>query len=41
MDFTLERHFQDNPKVLVVIDESHNLRNDKSGSYQYLVDNIL
>lgn len=37
----LERHFQNNPKLLVVIDESHNLRNDKSSRYQFLVDNIL
>ncbi len=35
------RAFQKNPKFLVVIDESHNLRNDKSQRYQYLVDNIL
>jgi ERCC4-related helicase len=28
-------------KLLVVIDESHNLRNDKSSRYKYLVDNIL
>jgi superfamily II DNA or RNA helicase len=33
--------FINNPKLLVVIDESHNLRNDKSGRYQFLVDNIL
>lgn len=39
--FTLDTHFQYNPKLLVVIDESHNLRNDKSTRYQYLVDNIL
>ncbi|MCS7054526.1 MAG: helicase-related protein [Ignavibacterium sp.] len=39
--FTLENHFQNNPKVLIVIDESHNLRNDKSIRYQFLVDNIL
>ena len=28
-------------KVLIVIDESHNLRNDKSSRYNYLMDNIL
>ena len=34
-------YFQHNPKMLVVIDESHNLRNDKSSRYQFLVENIL
>lgn len=29
------------PKLLVVIDESHNLRNDKSGRYKYLLEQIL
>ena len=29
------------PKMLIVIDESHNLRNDKSGRYKYLVDTLL
>jgi len=33
--------FQNNAKILVVIDESHNLRNDKSERYNYLIDNIL
>lgn len=33
--------FQKRQKILIVIDESHNLRNDKSSRYQYLVDNIL
>lgn len=33
--------FINNTKLLLVIDESHNLRNDKSGRYQFLVDNIL
>lgn len=33
--------FVNNTKLLLVIDESHNLRNDKSGRYQFLVDNIL
>jgi ERCC4-related helicase len=28
-------------KLLVVIDESHNLRNDKAGRYEYLVNEIL
>jgi len=32
---------QNNPKLLVVIDESHNLRNDKSSRYQFLVEHIL
>jgi Helicase conserved C-terminal domain/PLD-like domain/Type III restriction enzyme, res subunit len=31
------RRFQ---KLLIVIDESHNLRNDESGRYQFLVDNL-
>lgn len=35
------RYFQHNPKMLVVIDESHNLRNDKSTRYQFLVNQIL
>lgn len=39
--FTIEKHFQSNPKILVVIDESHNLRNDKSSRYQFLVEQIL
>lgn len=34
-------YFQHNPKMLIVIDESHNLRNDKSTRYQFLVDQIL
>lgn len=29
------------PKMLIVIDESHNLRNDKSGRYRYLVEELL
>lgn len=29
------------PKMLIVIDESHNLRNDKSGRYKYLVEELL
>ena len=34
-------YFQHNPKMLVVIDESHNLRNDKSTRYRFLVNKIL
>lgn len=34
-------YFQGNDQLLVVIDESHNLRNDKSGRYEFLVKNIL
>ena len=29
------------PKMLIVIDESHNLRNDKSARFKYLVDELL
>lgn len=32
---------QSQPKLLLVIDESHNLRNDKSGRYQYLLEQLL
>ncbi|MDR0750924.1 MAG: DEAD/DEAH box helicase family protein [Tannerellaceae bacterium] len=32
---------QKKQNLLLVIDESHNLRNDKSARYQFLVDNIL
>ena len=39
--FTIKRFFQGNPKLLVVIDESHNLRNDKSSRYNFLVETIL
>lgn len=35
------RYFQTRIKLLIVIDESHNLRNDKSSRYKYLVDNLL
>ena len=38
---TLKNSFQKNHKVLIVIDESHNLRNDKSSRYEFLVENIL
>lgn len=35
-------HFlQTRPKMLIVIDESHNLRNDKSGRYKFLVERLL
>jgi len=33
--------FQKRQKLLIVIDESHNLRNDKSSRYKFLVDNVL
>lgn len=39
-DFTLPR-LQRKQKVLLVIDESHNLRNDKSSRYKFLVENVL
>ncbi|MDR2065818.1 MAG: phospholipase D-like domain-containing protein [Prevotellaceae bacterium] len=39
-DFPL-RKIQRKQKLLIVIDESHNLRNDKSSRYKFLVDNIL
>ncbi|MFH1004804.1 MAG: helicase-related protein [Bacteroidota bacterium] len=35
------RYFQTRQKLLIVIDESHNLRNDKSSRYKFLVENIL
>jgi ERCC4-like helicases len=35
------RYFQTRQKLLVVIDESHNLRNDKSTRYKFLVEKIL
>lgn len=35
------KYFQKQPKLLIVIDESHNLRNDKSSRYKFLVDNVL
>lgn len=37
----IKTFFQRNPKVLFVIDESHNLRNDKSNRYRFLVDTLL
>jgi len=39
-DFPLTK-LQRKQKVLIVIDESHNLRNDKSSRYKYLVDKVL
>jgi len=38
--FTLKR-IREARKLLIVIDESHNLRNDKSLRYKYLIENIL
>jgi len=38
--FTLKR-IREARKLLIVIDESHNLRNDKSSRYKYLIENIL
>ena len=37
----IKTYFQNNPKVLFVIDESHNLRNDKSNRYKFLVETLL
>lgn len=39
-DFPLTR-LQRKQKLLIVIDESHNLRNDKSSRYKFMVDNVL
>jgi hypothetical protein len=38
---SLENFFQSDKPKLFVIDESHNLRNSKSGRYQYLVEKLL
>ena len=38
---TLENFFQTDKPKLYVIDESHNLRNSKSGRYRYLVEKLL
>lgn len=38
--FTVRKMLDDKPKLLV-IDESHNLRNNKSNRYKFLVDEIL
>ena len=35
------KYIQTRPKLLIVIDESHNLRNDKSARYKFFVDSIL
>ena len=35
------RYFQTRQKLLIVIDESHNLRNDKSARYKFLIEKIL
>lgn len=35
------RFFKTRPKLLIAIDESHNLRNDKSSRYKFLVDEVL
>jgi superfamily II DNA or RNA helicase len=35
------RYFKTRPKLLIVIDESHNLRNDKSSRYKFLINEIL
>ncbi|TVP77280.1 MAG: helicase [Puniceicoccaceae bacterium] len=37
----LDTYFQSDTPKLIVIDESHNLRNRKSGRYQYLVEELL
>lgn len=37
----LDTFFQSDKPKLIVIDESHNLRNRKSGRYQYLVEELL
>ena len=37
----IKSYFQNNPKILFVIDESHNLRNDKSNRYDFLVKKLL
>ncbi len=39
-DFPLVK-IQRKQKLLIVIDESHNLRNDKSSRYKFLVDHVL
>lgn len=38
---TLENFFQSNRNKLFIIDESHNLRNNKTSRYKYLLENIL
>lgn len=36
-----DKFFTNDKPKLIVIDESHNLRNDKSNRYKYLLDNII
>ena len=36
-----DKFFNNDQPKLIVIDESHNLRNDKSSRYQFLLDNII
>ena len=38
---TLDNFFQSNSNKLFIIDESHNLRNNKTGRYKYLLENLL
>ncbi len=38
---TLDNFFQSNSNKLFIIDESHNLRNNKTGRYKYLLDHLL
>lgn len=38
---TIKDYFQSDKPKLLVIDESHNLRNDKSSRYQFLMENLL
>lgn len=38
---TLDSFFQSNTNKLFIIDESHNLRNNKTGRYKYLLENLL
>jgi len=40
-DFPLSKIQRSKPKLLLVIDESHNLRNDKSSRYKFFVEKIL
>jgi superfamily II DNA/RNA helicase len=39
--FKLEEHFQSDKPKLIVIDESHNLRNDNSLRYRFLLEKLL
>jgi superfamily II DNA or RNA helicase len=40
-DLRLEEHFQNDKPKLLVIDESHNLRNENSLRYQFLLEELL